>query len=357
MSIWNWADWITNVSPANRITLGEGNTPLVRSRRIGPSLGLSSLYFKLESGNPSGSYKDRFAAAAVAHMLDNDQTICIATSSGNTGAALAAYSAAADIHCRIAIVETAPLGKLKQMMAYGADIFRVQGFGLDPEVTTSTLQTLQQIGSKPAHALQVSAFTYSLPGMTGVETISFELAEQLERIDHVFCPAGGGGLCVAVARGFERLVAESKISVSPAVHCVQPVGNDTIAGPLRRGKDRANDVLCTTRISGLQVANVIDGDLVIAHCRPTGGTGHSIEDDLAWSSQRRLVREEGIFAEPAGAVSLAGVIQAVEQGDLDRNATIVCLVTGIGFKDEASIDRINATAECPLISLQQLQSN
>ena len=108
---------------------GEGNTPLIPSSRIGRMLGVRNLWFKLESCNPSGSYKDRFACAAVSGMRAAGKTRVIATSSGNTGAALAAYCAAAGIECRIAIVETAPDGKLRQMMAYGAHIFRVRGFG------------------------------------------------------------------------------------------------------------------------------------------------------------------------------------------------------------------------------------
>src|SRR5215213_4887230 len=103
MSIWRWADWIEPVPAEARLTLGEGDTPLVRSRAIGPAAGLPSLYFKLETVNPSGSYKDRFAAAAVSHLRASGRRQVIATSSGNTGAALAAYCAAAGVPCEIAI--------------------------------------------------------------------------------------------------------------------------------------------------------------------------------------------------------------------------------------------------------------
>src|ERR1700761_8849217 len=85
MSIWRWAQLFSTVPEPSRLSLGEGNTPLLRSRQIGPRAGLSNLYFKLETTNPSGSYKDRFAAAAVSDMLANHKTRCIATSSGNTG--------------------------------------------------------------------------------------------------------------------------------------------------------------------------------------------------------------------------------------------------------------------------------
>src|SRR5947209_5008049 len=108
MSIWRWAEWMDAVPEEARISLGEGDTPLLRSRRLGPSCGLEHLYFKLEFANPTASYKDRFAVTAVSHMKAAGRTRCVATSSGNTGSALAAYCAAAGIECLIAIVEGAP---------------------------------------------------------------------------------------------------------------------------------------------------------------------------------------------------------------------------------------------------------
>ena len=112
-------------------------------------------------------------------MLAAGQRACVATTSGNTGSALAAYCAAAGIQCNIAVVESAPLGKLQQMLAYGAHIYRVRRFGTDPEITTHVFDTLQRLGERPDTALQVSAFKYSPLGMSGVRTIGYELAEQL----------------------------------------------------------------------------------------------------------------------------------------------------------------------------------
>ncbi len=349
MSIWRWQEhWTPPLPEARRLSLGEGGTPLVRSRRIGPEAGLANLFFKMETANPSGSYKDRFAALAVAHMLENGQHTCVATSSGNTGAALAAYCAAAGVKCRIAVVETAPAGKLQQMLAYGAEIVRVRGFGTDAEVTRRTFERLEERGAEPGHALQISAYAYSPLGMQGVESIAFELVEQMPDTEHVFCPAGGGGLTLAVARGLR------KAGHAAAVHCVQPEGNDTIAGPLRAGAEKAVAVDCRTAISGLQVASVIDGDEVIAVCRASGGTGHTVTDDEVWALQARLAREEGLFCEPAGAVALAGALQAARAGELTADAPVVCLVTGSGFKDPASVERLNAAARCEVVEWDDL---
>ncbi|MGC1275444.1 MAG: pyridoxal-phosphate dependent enzyme [Planctomycetaceae bacterium] len=354
MSIWRWADWITRVPASARISLGEGNTPLHQSRGIARRESLPNLFLKLENLNPSGSYKDRFAAAAVSRMVADNQNVCLATSSGNAGAALAAYCAASGVRCRIAIVESAPQGKTKQMLAYGAELFRVKGFGTDAEITSSTFRLLEEFGRRPGYALQISAYHYCPEAMTGCETIALETAEQADQIDHVFCPSGGGGLCLAIARGFQAMAAAGRLSKMPAVHCVQPEGNDTIAGSLKSGRERACAVRCTTKVSGLQVATVIDGDEVIRACRDSGGTGHLVSDDEVYAVQKRLAREEGVFTEPAGAVALAGVLKAVREGLVRRDASIVCLVTGSGFKDEASLDRMIADGDCPTIDPDEL---
>ncbi len=352
MSIWRYEKLLD--SPAHRVTLGEGQTPVVPSQRLGPALGLPQLSLKLETSNPTGSYKDRFAAAAISHMRSRGQTKCLATSSGNTGSALAAYCAGANLPCTIAIVEPAPLGKLTQMLAYGATLLRVRGFGIDPAITAQVLDRLTAAAQRPDIALQISAYCYSPLGMAGVQTIAYELAEQLESIDHVFVSAGGGGLTLAIARGFYDLVRTGHLRRSPKIHCVQPEGNATIARALRTGRERAERVDCTTTISGLQVPIVLDGDDVIAACRASGGTGYLVSDAAVFALQKRLAREEGIFTEPAGAVALAGAAQAIASGEIGSGERVVCIVTGSGFKDSAAAEAMIADTSCPLVSADEL---
>src|SRR6185437_7226097 len=129
-----------------------------------------------------------------------------------------------------------------------------------------TFELVADLGRRPEIALQISAFKYSPLGMGGVETIAYEIADQLAAPGHVFVPAGGGGLTLAIAKGFQCLVERQQVDQCPQIHCVQPAGNDTIAGPLRRSLDKAINVQCTTTISGLQVPSVIDGDEVISAC-------------------------------------------------------------------------------------------
>ena len=355
MSLWRWADMLSPVPESARITLGEGNTPLVKSRHIGPDVGLPNLHFKLEQGNPTGSYKDRFAAVAVSRLVATGKTCCITTSSGNAGAALAAYCAAAGIECRVAVFEGAPAGKLTQMLAYGASVARIRGFGTDPATTTTVFRRLKQLGKRPTAALQVSAFAFSPEAMSGIKTIAFELAEQLPQgMDHVFCPAGGGGLCAGTAQGFAQLQQQGTLVDAPRVECVQPAGNDTISSPLRAGELRARRVAGTSRISGLQVPVAVDGHLALTACRESGGTGHVVSDDDVWEAQRRLARQEGIFTEPAGAVALAGLLKAIRDREIQPEATIVCIVSGSGFKDADAINRMNQDVACPLMEPVEL---
>jgi threonine synthase len=331
MSIWKYHDRLPAIPESARLTLGEGMTPLVRSRRIGPSVGLSNLYFKVETTNPTGSYKDRFAAMGISHMVAEGKRRCFATSSGNSGSALATYCAVADIECTISIIEKTTAEKLLQMQAYGATCHRIKGFGIDPDISRDTFEAVMEQGRQPGADVQLSLYTYSPIGMAGCETISFELADKLDgEIDHVFSPGGGGGLTLAIARGFG--------GSGPAVHCVQPEGNDTIAGPLRLGlKEGQNIASSETGIGGLQVPTLIDGNMTIDACRASGGTGHLVSDQEVFELQRRLAQEEGIFSEPAGAVALAGALRAHEGKEVGKDDVIVCLVTGSGFKDSESV--------------------
>jgi threonine synthase len=108
-------------------------------------------------------------------------------------------------------------------------------------------------------------------------------------------------------------------------------------------------VTSRTAISGLQVGSVLDGHEVIAACRAGGGQGHVVSDEAVWRWQARLAREEGIFSEPAGAVALAGVEQALSRGEIRRDTPVVCLVTGSGFKDERALLRLAGEEPTPLV--------
>ena len=342
--IWKYSHLLPQIEESCKLTLGEGGTPLVRSKRLGPSMGLDNLYFKLEMLNPSGSYKDRFASIAVSDLLQKRMKFCLATSSGNTGAALAAYCAAAGIKCLLTVVDGAPVGKMKQMQVYGCETLMIRGFGTDVSISKNVMDELKDLAQMHGTHIQISAYYYSPVGMAGVQTIAYEIAESLSnKTDHVFSPAGGGGLTLAIAKGFEAWKSSVLDFKIPQVHCVQPVGNDTISGPLRNGLSEAVEISkSTTLISGLQVPNVLDGNEVIRMCKTTNGNGYTVADQMIYKCQEDLAKDEGIFCEPAGAVALAGLKLAIEKQEVKKSDHIVCLITGHGFKDPVSGDSIAA---------------
>lgn len=341
---------MTNRSAA-RVYLGEAKTPLVASEHARRDLGLRRVFFKLENCNPSGSYKDRFVAAEVQRLLQRGRRSCIATSSGNTGSSLASYCARYDIRCVIVVNEAAPAGKLMQMQAHGACIFRVKAFGTSPEVTESVFQCLSRISQECSSPLVVSAFRHCPEGMAGVESIADELRRQRRRVHHhVFVPVGGGGLFSAICRGFER-----QGGTCPRVHAVQSKGCSTVVAAFERGDNEIRPVESTTRVSGLAVPFDIDASLALRYLRQFGGQGFAVEDSEIFDAQRWLLKEEGIFAEPAGATALAGLRKAAEQGIVGKNETAICLVTGHGFKDPDSIRKAAAENLPVLIDFKNLE--
>jgi threonine synthase len=230
------------------------------------------------------------------------------------------------------------------MRAYGARLFRIRNFGVSPTATAEVMHGLKRLAVELDAGFEITAFVFSPRGMVGVQTIGYEIDEAFPNESFsVFSPAGGGGLTLAVARGVEQRGSRGR------VHCVQPLGNDTMSSSLRSGALEGRMVESKTVISGLQVGGVLDANEVIATCRRLGGQGYVVEDEAIFRWQQRMAREEGVFSEPAGAVALAGVEQAVSRGEVAANENIVCLVTGSGFKDERALARMAGETETPLL--------
>lgn len=321
-----------NICPSPRISLGEGKTPLVESTSQAMPPG-GQLWFKLESCNPTGSYKDRFVAAEVGRMLKSGTHVCMATSSGNTGSSLAAYSARYGLKCVVIVNQDAPSGKLAQIQAYGAQVVCVPGFVSDAAITSATLATLQTLSEKYRVPLVVSAFRYCPEGMRGVQTIAVELIPA--RPDHIFVPVGGGGLYSAIVQGFVE--SGGKL---PRIHAVQPEGCLTLVASYLNRTAEVRSVASTTRISGLSVPTDLDASRGLELLRLCKGTGISVSDADVFSAQHTLVKKEGIYCEPAGATAFAGWIHVVRGGIVKDSETCVCLVTGHGFKDSVSVTKL-----------------
>ncbi len=315
-------------------SLGEGNTPLVLGDSI---VKHGNLFLKMEQLNPTGSFKDRFAALETALMKHAGIKTFIATSSGNTGSALSAYAAKYQLNCLLFVNEVTPENKLKQMLIYGAKVFRVKDFGVTNELSAPIFQRLKDLADESSTPLVISAYKYSPQGMEGVKTIAYEILEQLKNIpDHVFVPVGGGGLLTGITRGFKDLKARGFTSKIPRITAVQPELNDTVVTPLSKNHDEAREVATTTSISGLAVQVDIDATRALESVRETGGFGVTVSDEDIYKAQKDLCVTEGVYVEPAGATSVAGYLKALKLGRIGKDEKAVCILTGHGLKDTSS---------------------
>jgi threonine synthase len=313
---------VTATTP--RITLGEGSTPLVRSSRIGPSIGLHQLYFKYEGLNPSGSFKDRGMALATAKAVEAGAKTLLCASTGNTSASASAYAA----RCGLRAVVVVPAGgiaagKLAQALAYGATVLTVKG-SFD-----AALKLVRQLADQPGLTLVNSVNPDRIEGQ---KTAAFEIVEELREVpSQLFIPVGNGGNITAYWRGFSELARTQNVS-RPQMHGAQAEG----AAPLVRGKPVLRP---RTVASAIRIGNPASWESAIAARDESGGTIEAVSDAEIMAAHRRLAREEGLLVEPASAAGVALLLVRAREGNVRRDQPIVCVLTGHGLKDPEALTR------------------
>jgi len=306
------------------VTLGEGSTPLVRSSRIGPAIGLDQLYFKYEGLNPSGSFKDRGMALATARAIEAGARTLLCASTGNTSASASAYAA----RCGLRAVVVVPAGgvaagKLAQALAYGAIIVPVNG-SFD-----RALKLVRHLADEPALALVNSVNPYRIEGQ---KTAAFEIVEQLGRAPaQLFIPVGNAGNITAYWRGFRELASRTGAAL-PTLHGAQAEG----AAPLVRGRPVARP---QTVASAIRIGNPASWSTAIAARDESRGTIDAVSDDEIMAAHRRLAREEGLLVEPASAAAVALLLKRPTARNLATDQPVVCVLTGHGLKDPQALTR------------------
>jgi threonine synthase len=319
---------ITDATPM--ITLGEGDTPLVRSHRLGRDLGCAELYFKLEGSNPTGSFKDRGMVLAIAKALEEGSAAIMCASTGNTSASAAAYGAYCDLPALVLIPKgEVALGKLAQAMAYGAKILMVDG---NFDVALSLVRAFT---SKHRITLVNSVNPHRLEGQ---KTAAFEVADVLgDAPDYVFIPVGNAGNITAYWRGFVEYHRLGRTRRLPRMMGFQAEG----AAPIVRGAPVTNP---QTIASAIRIGNPASWGSAIEARDQSEGVIDMVSDDEILEAYRLLASQEGIFGEPASAASLAGLMKLVRQGLNLAEQRVVCIITGNGLKDP-DLAVSSATAE------------
>ena len=311
--------------------LGEGDTPLIRSRRLGPSLSLENLYFKNEGRNPSGSFKDRPGALAVALAREAGAKGVLTASSGNAATAISAYAAAAGLKCLILLEPGNPPAKLRQALATGAQVVPVKGiFAHGPEA-------LQQfLGIVAARLNYYLGFIWAPVNpyiLEGIKTISYEIVARLPGPpDVVVCPVGGGDMFAAQWRGYLEMKGARMIKQLPRMVAVQSINAPPLLKAFQSGADRVSPLpYANSKISGINVP--FTGDHALVAVRNSGGLAIGVKDEKVFDIQRQIGAEEGIWIEPAGAAPVAAISELLSTGEIRKDERIVCILSGAGFKD------------------------
>lgn len=325
--------WLRADFAADDITLGEGGTPL---RELRPDLlhaGFKGrLLVKDETRNPSGSFKDRLVAASLSRAIALGATGIVSASSGNAGAAAACYAANAGIPAIIVCPDATPRGKLAQILAYGARLEQVPGhYG-------NAFEHAKRLCAETGYANLTT--TYLNPyGVDALRLVGQELHEQMGRIvpDWIAIPTSSGPLVKGVFQGFMDRAGEV-----PRLIAAQSEGCAPIARAFKDGKIDVdgweNPKTIASGISDPLQAYPEEGSLTLSLVRASKGVAYAVGDECIREAMIDLARKAGLFCEPTGAASLAAVRDLFMKGAIGSSDTVVCIVTGHGFKDFAAYE-------------------
>ncbi|MDM8546872.1 threonine synthase [Candidatus Venteria ishoeyi] len=338
------------------ISLGEGNTPLIRLHHIPDIIGKDvDIYVKYEGLNPTGSFKDRGMTMAVTKAVEEGSKAIICASTGNTSAAAAAYAARAGITAFVLIPEgKIAQGKLAQAMMHGSVVIQIQG-NFD-----EGMALVKQVADHAPVTIVNSINPYRLQGQ---KTAAFEIVEELGRAPDYHClPVGNAGNITAHWIGYcEYSSAGGEVTKA----CKFCDGNCRFAGgaivgnrpkmvgyqaagsaPFMRGKmvDDPETVATAIRIGHPQ-----SWDYAWQVQKESGGWFDECSDELILAAQKLLAEKEGVFCEPASATSLAGAMRDIKSGKIPEGSSVVCTLTGHGLKDP---DTAIAQSTAPLINIK-----
>ncbi len=302
------------------ITLGEGNTPLIKLHNMTEAKENSiALYVKYEGLNPTGSFKDRGMTLAVTMAVHEGSRAIICASTGNTSAAAAAYAARAGIKAFVLIPDgNIALGKLAQASMHGARVIQIKGNFDDGMELVKTL----------AHDAPVTLVNSVNPyRLQGQKTAAFEIMDALGCAPDYHClPVGNAGNISAYWMGYHEYYLQDCVNSQPHMLGYQALG----AAPFLRGEPVLNPDTVATAI---RIGNPQSWELAWAASKQSQGWFAEFSDQQIIATQQRLATCEGIFCEPASAVSVAGALADIQTGKIPAGSTVVCTLTGHGLKD------------------------
>ena len=308
------------------ITLGEGGTPLVASQWDG-----APVLLKLECLAPTGSFKDRGTTAMITYLAARGVQQVIEDSSGNAGASIAAYAAAAGISCRVFVPAAASPAKLVQMRACGADVVAIAG--TRSEVAEAAMKAAELPGAFYA------SHNFQPHFLEGTKTLAYELWEDLQFSlpDAIVMPVGAGSNLLGCFIGFGELLRRGEIDRMPRLYAVQPTACAPLVNAWAAHAETVAPVAAGGTIAeGIIITAPIRGREMITALRETHGSAVAVDDAAILAALGQLARQ-GILVEPTSAAAAAGLSQLLLSGDIRHGERIALVLTGHGLKAAAQI--------------------
>jgi len=293
---------------------------------------------KDETQNPTGTYKDRPAAMGVSKAIEIGSGKVIIASDGNAGPATAAYCARAGLKCFVLMPADTPVERNVQTILYGANLILIENSTVSDCIDLITDLSESYEWTHLTTAAAVNPYHFE-----GTKTIAFEIAEDLEwnTPDWVVMPAGGAGLSAAVWKGFLEIMEAGIITELPRILAVQAEGCAPLVKAFKEGKKKVERwENPSTLAKAISVPFPLDGELALRAIRDSGGSAISVSDVEMVRAAGVMARLEGIFAEPTGAASVAGLAKALEEGIISKKESVVALVTGTGLKEITSFGKL-----------------
>jgi threonine synthase len=327
--MWRWHELLPVLKKENQIFLGEGDTPLLSLPRLEKELGLSNLYVKDESSNPTGSFKARGLAAAVSKAKELGVEKLIIPTAGNAGGAMAAYAARAGLRAHIFMPRDTPFANIEESRMAGADVILVDGLISDAAGMAGEM-------ARAEGWFDVSTFKEPYR-VEGKKVMGYELAESFDWSlpDVIIYPTGGGTGLVGMWKAFDELEALGWLENTrrPRMVSVQADGCAPVVKAFQEGASFCDFwINAHTIASGLRVPKSFADHLILQNIYESQGTAIAISDESILDSQRQLATMEGIFAAPEGAATLAALKELINQGWVHPEERIVLFNTGSGLK-------------------------
>jgi threonine synthase len=327
--MWRWSELLPIQDPINRISLGEGDTPLLRLPRLGSDLGLSQLFLKDESSNPTGSFKARGLASAIAMAKELGIQKVIIPTAGNAGGAMAAYAARAGLKAHIFMPKDTPHANITESRMAGAEVVLVDGL------------ISEAAGMAGVKALAEGWFdlsTFKEPyRLEGKKIMGYEIAQDFkwELPDVIIYPTGGGTGLVGIWKAISELAELGWLETNKRPRMVA-VQADGCAPVIKAFQQKAS--FCDfwtnahTQASGLRVPKSFADRMILSTIYDSAGTAVAVSDEAIFKSQHELARSEGLFVAPEGAATLAALKELIMQKWVTPEERILLLNTGSGLK-------------------------